>query len=43
MAILRSRFRLTFDSLIQAKVQARNEFGWGEISDANTDPTGARI
>lgn len=43
MAILRTRFRLTFDTLIQAKVQARNEFGWGMISDANTDPTGAKI
>jgi hypothetical protein len=44
MAVLRGlRFRLTFDTLIKAKIQAQNEFGWGEISDANTDPAGARI
>jgi hypothetical protein len=44
MAVLRGpRFRLTFNTLIKAKIQAQNEFGWGEISDANTDPAGARI
>ena len=44
MAVLRGpRFRLTFDTLIQAKIQAQNEFGWGEISNANTDLAGAKI
>jgi len=43
MAVLRDQFGLAFDTLIQAKIQARNEFGYGQISEANTDPTGARI
>lgn len=44
MSVLRGpSFRLTFDTLVQAKVQAHNEYGYGLISDANTDVNGAKI
>lgn len=43
MAVLRNVYNLAFNTLIQAKVQAHNEFGFGIISEANTDPTGAKI
>ncbi len=43
MSVLRTQFRLPFDHLIQAKIQARNEYGFGVISDPNTEPMGAKI
>ena len=42
MADLRAApFSLTYDTLVRAKVLARNERGWSAESDANT--VGARI
>jgi hypothetical protein len=41
MDYLRKTFLLTFDQLVRAKVQVSNEYGWSELSDANTD--GAHI
>jgi hypothetical protein len=42
MADLRADpFNLTYDTLVQAKVLARNERGWSTASDPNS--SGARI
>jgi hypothetical protein len=42
MADLREApFSLTYDTLVRAKVLARNERGWSDASDANTE--GAKI
>jgi hypothetical protein len=34
-------YNMEWNHLVQAKVSAKNQYGWSEISDANTD--GARI
>jgi len=36
-------FRLTYNTLVQARVSARNERGWSTPSEPNTDVNGARI
>jgi len=41
MSVLRNDYNLAFDTLVQAKVQAENEYGEGPESDANT--SGAKI
>ena len=44
MADLREApFSLTYETLVRAKVLARNERGWSAESPANTNPDGAKV
>ena len=41
MTVLRTTYNLPFDTLVEAKVEATNEYGYGDLSPANT--AGAKI